>query len=227
MLEEDGPGNLIRGHWAGMALYVLLFLTFGVVGIFMFLPLMVRSNGEFKEYRSWLLYFACIGTAYMFMEIALMQRFALLLGHPARSLALVLGTLLIATGLGSYLTGKYKLSPTRMLMILAVLIFISAFAYPSIIRWALPLSLVSRGVITILLIAPLGLLMGVPFPSGMLRVSEKDERGVPWIWGVNGGASVLGSIVAILLAMNTGFMQVILLAGIIYAGAAYLYKTSS
>jgi hypothetical protein len=63
--------------------------------------------------------------------------------------------------------------------------------------------------------------------AGMIRVSEADERGVPWMWGVNGGASVLGSIVAILLAMNFGFTQVILLAGIVYLGAGYLYKTAT
>lgn len=226
ILEEDGPGNLIRGHWAGMALYVLLFLTICVMGVFMFVPLLAHTEGSLGDYRRWLLYFACIGTAYMFMEIALMQRFALLLGHPARSLSLVLGTLLISTGVGSALTGKYNLSPTRMLPVLGVLIVLCAFVYPSIVQWALPMSLAARGLITIVLIAPLGMLMGVPFPSGMLRVSQGDARAVPWMWGVNGGASVLGSIVAILLAMNFGFMQVILLAGVAYLGAGYLYKTA-
>lgn len=226
ILEADGPGSLIRGHWAGLSLYVLLFLTLGVVMVFMVLPLRARASGTFEGRRKWLLYFACLGTGYMFLEIALMQRFALLLGHPARSLALVLGTLLICTGIGSALTGKFKLSPARWLPILFGLSLVSAFLYPAIIQWALPMGLGMRGLVTIALIAPLGILMGVPFPSGMIRVSEHDERAVPWMWGVNGGASVLGSIVAILLAINFGFTQVLLLAGIIYLAAGYLYRTA-
>lgn len=226
ILEEDGPGNLIRGHWSGMALYILLFLTLVVVVVFMFLPLRAHTSHSLTGHRRWLLYFACLGAGYMFMEITLMQRFGLLLGHPARSLALVLGTLLIASGVGSALTGKYNLSPARMLPLLFILIVLCAVAYPAIIQWALPMSLFARGLITVVLIAPLGLLMGVPFPSGMIRVSESDERAVPWMWGVNGGASVLGSIVAILLAINFGFTQVLLLAGLIYLGAAYLFRTA-
>src|SRR5262249_39373407 len=91
---ENAAPDLIRGHWASLTLYALLVLATVAVALFIFLPLVRSGRGSLPRFPLWLLYFACLGGAFIFVEIALMQRFALLLGHPSRSLALLLPPLL-------------------------------------------------------------------------------------------------------------------------------------
>ena len=130
--ENDAP-DLIRGHWASLTLYVLLVLATVAVALFMFLPLLRSGRGSLPHFPLWLLYFACLGGAFIFVEIALMQRFALLLGHPSRSLALVLAALLFSAGVGSYASGRWSLSLPVVLGLLAAALLGVAFVYPFII----------------------------------------------------------------------------------------------
>ncbi len=215
--------QILRGNWSSLTLFSLLgFLTIAVFA-FMVAPLLKYGRGHIPNFKKWLLYFACLGLSFIFIEIALMQRFALLLGHPSRSIALVLATLLLFAGIGSQIRGRYGISLSLCLSLLLVCIVIAAFAYPALISYTLGWTLVQRSLVTVLLVAPLGVFMGMPFPEGLRMVSDHGSEAVPWMWGVNGGSTVLGSVIAIILAMAFNFTTVFLLAGLGYAIALMLY----
>lgn len=219
VMRDESVGDLVRGHWPSFTLFSLLAFTLIAVTVFMLIPLMFRGGWEVVHFKSWLLYFSCLGVSFIFVEISLMQRFALLLGHPSRALALVLAALLISAGIGSQMRSVLRLNLGVCLALLSSLILVSAFVYPHIVNAVLGQSLAVRGAVTVLLVAPLGFLMGMPFPSGLRRVSDASLDAVPWMWAVNGGTTVLGSILAIILAIWCNFTTVLVLAAAGYAVA--------
>jgi hypothetical protein len=171
-----------------------------------------------------LIYFALIGFAYLLVEIPLIQRFILYLGHPAYAMTAVLFTLLLFSGLGSQLGARI---PVPLALAGLVLILLGApLALPLLFGWTLGLSLGMRLVLTVLMLAPVGFLMGIPFPAGIRRLSsqrfdgfEQDVMSIPWVWGVNGAASVISAVLAALLALSFGFSWVLGLGAMCYAGA--------
>jgi hypothetical protein len=226
-VENDrNPGELIRGHWVSFTLVWLLVFVAFAVALFIMLPLWRMGGDPTFAWAPWATYFACIGVSFMFVEISLMQRFALLLGHPSRALALVLGSLLFFAGVGSYTAGYVRPAPQRVLAVLAVGILCAALAYPAVIRAALSWPLWGRAAVTVALVAPLGVLMGMPFPLAIRQLGERTHGGVAWMWGVNGGATVLGSVLAIAIAIGTGFTAVLTLAAAGYLLAALVYPES-
>ncbi|MCL4694938.1 MAG: hypothetical protein KJ060_20795, partial [Candidatus Hydrogenedentes bacterium] len=215
--------QILRGNWSSLTLFSLLGFLAVAVFVFMAAPLLKYGRGHMPNFKKWLVYFTCLGLSFIFIEIALMQRFALLLGHPSRSIALVLATLLLFAGIGSQIRGRYGLSLSLCVSLLLVAIVVAAFVYPAIISYTLGWTLLRRSLVTVLLVAPLGIFMGMPFPEGLRMVSEHGSEAVPWMWGVNGGSTVLGSVIAIILAMAFNFTTVFLLAGLGYAIALMLY----
>lgn len=178
--------------------------------------------------RRFLLYFAALGVGFIFAEIGLLQRFILFLGHPTFALSVVLFALLTFSGIGSFLSNKLVAQGTDprrgqrvIIPALAALITVYIFLLPPLFQaglgWPLPL----RILFSVLLLAPLGLLMGMPFPLGIRLVTRTNEPLVPWAWGVNGCASVLGSILSVMLAQSFGFAWVMVIAVLVYlAGLA-------
>jgi hypothetical protein len=219
--------DLIRGHWPSFTLYVLLLVASVAVAAFMFVPLISRGHPDIPTFPLWLLYFACLGVAFIFVEIGLMQRFSLLVGHPSRSLALVLATLLVSAGLGSYLNASLRLRTERMLVILVCGILCAAFFYPHATEALLGYPLSVRGLATFAMVFPIGILMGMPFPTGLRLVSQAGDRAVPWMWGVNGGTTVLGSILAVIIAIEVNFTTVFVLAAAGYATAMVILRITS
>ncbi len=215
--------QILRGNWSSLTLFSLFFFLLFAILVFMLAPLLKYGRGHIPHFKSWLVYFTCLGLSFIFVEIAMMQRFALLLGHPSRSLALVLATLLLFAGIGSHARGRFRVSLRLSLSLLVGAILVAAFVYPYLITFALGWSLTQRAYFTVLLVAPLGFFMGMPFPEGLRMVSEHGSEAVPWMWGVNGGATVLGSVVAIILAMAFNFTTVFVLAALGYFIALALY----
>jgi len=213
----------VRGHWPSFTLFALLGFTSGAVVLFMFVPLMRSGRARVPRFGTHLTYFACLGVSFIFVEIALMQRFALLLGHPSRSLALVLAGLLFFAGVGSQLAASPRINLRKVLPILVLLIIGTTFLYPLLIQIALPWPLALRGLFTICLVAPLGIVMGMPFPTGLHLAGRWGESAVPWMWGVNGGTTVLGSVVAIIFAIHLSFTTVLLVAAGGYAVAWLMF----
>lgn len=162
-------------------------------------------------------YFACLGLAFLFVEVPLAQRFILLLDQPVTALAVVLFAILLFSGLGSLTLKRWRLPMGLALLILLIML------YPFLLR---PVTDVALGqpewvriLLTILIIAPLGYLMGLPFAGG-LQVVESNEPGlVPWAWAINGSFSVISSVLAVMVALSWGFSTVLWLGAAAYIGA--------
>ncbi len=173
---------------------------------------------------------ALLGAGVMLVEIPSIQRFQLLLGQPILSLAVVLGTLLVAGGLGSGLSQRWHAGRLRAGMVAAALGcvaggLLAGGLLPALVQAALNGPLALRLGVAILFTAPLGLAMGIPFPT-LLRLASREDRGdaahVALLWGVNGAFSVTGSAVAVALAMTWGFGSALAAGAGLYAALALL-----
>jgi len=200
-----------------LVLIALLILALAASSVLILLPLALARKREVRFRGRFLLYFALLGIGYLWVEIPLMQRFILFLGQPTYAFGVVLFALLLASAIGSSLSAR--ISGMAALLALVAL----ALLYPLVLPWlfgrTLGLPLATRVVITVLSVAPLGLLMGVPFPKGIVSVGHEAPELVPWVWGINGCASVISSILSMLLSISFGFSTVLLLASVTYAAA--------
>lgn len=169
-------------------------------------------------------YFALLGLAFMFVEIAFIQRFMLFLGHPLYAVAVVLAGFLLFAGLGSRLSGMLPGDAGRIVRLAAVAIAVVALTYlallPPLFQALADLSDARRIAVSLALIAPLALAMGMPFPLGLRRLSETAPALIPWAWGINAYLSVVAAVLASLLAVHLGFTAVVLLAVLAYGVAA-------
>lgn len=173
------------------------------------------------------LYFLLIGLAFLFIEIAFIHRFSLFLGHPLSAIAVTLAGFLVSAGLGSGISRHAAARWPRRAIILAVVAIAAigtfhALVLPHAFGAMMGLPLVTKSLIAVGLIAPLGFAMGLPFPLGLSRVSESAPALLPWAWGINGCASVVAAVMATLLAMHIGFAALLVLALGLYAAAAGL-----
>ena len=212
---------LIEG---GYLVPIALIQALGLSILFILLPIRRLGGMEIEGSRSLLTYFFCLGLGYMFIEIATVQRFILLLGHPVYSVSAVLFSLLIASGLGSYLSGRIKPGNRgHILVLLTVGLLTPLYGLVSpILRSLLGLPITARLIATPIIIAPLGLLLGMPFPIGVRMLTDSKRGLIPWAWAVNGCASVLGSILPTILALSFGFSNVFLVAGVSYLASLWM-----
>jgi hypothetical protein len=204
----------------------LLVLTVIMAGLIILLPLAVRRPAKASGARprtsisGSLLYFGLIGLAFLLVEIPLLQRFILYLGNPAYALTAVLFSILLFSAIGSQLS--QHISHRLALLALVLLILITSYGLPHIFSFSLGLSLLLRLLITTLVLAPIGFLMGIPFPAGIQRLqslSENVHTQIPWAWATNGAASVIASVLAALLALTFGFNSALMLGAACYAVA--------
>ena len=169
-------------------------------------------------------YFFMLGLAFLWIELPLMQRFILLLDYPIYSFGIVLFAILVFSGIGSILSNRLGRIRNWAPLMLAVLAVVYGLGVVPPMSFVLGLPLAARVVVAVVSLAPLGLLMGVPFPAGIRAVEATRPDLVPWLWGVNGYASVTGSIVAALIALESGYSAVMLAAAAAYAVAWLLLR---
>ena len=208
-----------------IAMVMLLVQAVVVAGIMILLPLFrfARRGLQVRGRWAFLTYFASLGFGYILIEIVLLQQLSLFLGQPIYTFSVVLGSLLVFTGAGSYLAGRAenvsygKLS--WFLLAVVCVIFFSLFAIPRVLALTLGLSFPVRVAVSMLLVAPLGVLLGMPFPTGLRLVGEEASPLVPWAWAVNGFFTVIGSVSAVILAMIRGFTAVFFVAAACYLAA--------
>ncbi len=199
-----------------LVLMALLALTLFASAVLVIIPLLfVRSGGERRHGRRLFLYFLLLGLGYLFVEIPLIQRFILFLGHPVYAFATVLFSLLVFSGAGSLLSPRLPLRKTMLALIGLLVCY--PILLPHLFQWLLGLPFACRLVAAVMMLAPLGFVMGVPFPSGIRLTGRLAPGLVPWAWGVNGCASVLSSILAVMLAISQGFSWVLFAGGAAYA----------
>ncbi len=178
-----------------------------------------------------LVYFFCLGLAFLFIEIAFIQKFILILHHPLYAITVVLSTFLLTAGAGSYFSEKLTRSPLKPAIMLPVAVIsllgiLYSLGFESIAGFLLETGYLSRYIFSILLIAPLGFCMGMPFPMGLAKISQTAPALIPWIWGINGCASVISAILATLIAIQFGFTVLIFLAISLYCLAAWFFPDS-
>lgn len=210
------------------ALLTLMGISALLVVAFIIGPLAVTKRSELAPgWPRWLVYFAALGAGFMLIEVALLQRFVLLLGHPVYSLTVTLFSLLLGGGLGSY--ASRKLSDNRLtarlrltLVGIGIVVLVATAALPALVHAGAALPRWMRIVLAVAILGPIGTLMGVPLPAGVRLLARTRPSLIPWAWGMNGALSVVGSTLAVFLAMNWGFSTTLLAGAAIYGAAAIL-----
>jgi len=203
--------------------------------LFIFVPLWVQKKNQLRtdvrKVYSLLGYFFSIGLSFILIEICLIQKFVLFLGVPIYSISAVIFSLLFWSGLGSYFTQRYRdvsRFPHYALAVtlaLALLYAGAIFFLADVLNAFLAQELWKRFVVTGLLIAPAGILMGMLFPLGVRLVDEHAPDLIPWVWGINAYATVIGSIVSVMIAIYHGFTAVFVIAACTYVLGAVGLRT--
>ncbi len=211
-------------------------LLFGLVGISIVATLLVLALPPLllgtrlpvePGLRTALLYFVCIGAGYILIQVALIQKFILFLGHPAYALTVIIFSMLVSSGVGSYFSKRIaKRHLSAVLAGIAVLVAVVAFAAAPIGRYGVGLPLPLKMLITVALIAPAGFLMGMPFPAGLSTLERQYPNAVRWAWALNAAASVMGSAGAILCAIYAGLRVTVLIGGALYVAALLVSRRS-
>ncbi len=151
------------------------------------------------------------------------RRIALYLGQPTYALTVVIFSLLLSSGIGSYLSrNAVKGNDCRLLVVLVGIALLAGALIgvtPTLLDASLSLPLAAKLLLVVTLLTPIGFLMGMPFPSGLSRLERQYSQAVCWAWAVNAAASVLGSVSAIFLAIHIGLAQTVLIGGVCYLGA--------
>jgi spermidine synthase len=210
-------GNLAATSTLVMLFFISLLLVLGTILI----PLRSAIKDVGKRLAvGGTVYFMLIGVGFMTIEIALLQRMSVFLGHPVYSLSIVLFSIILSTGVGSLISDKLPLNTSGKLALWAIL----TSAYFLLLPWYLPRitlafdgsSLAARALWSVLLIAPGGLLMGWGFPTGMRLVTRVDGKPTPWFWGVNGASGVLASAMAVGISIGLGITATMVIGALCY-----------
>ena len=203
-------------------LFALVAVSIGATLLILILPRVVLGSRlpKQKGVFVFLMYFLCLGAGYILIQVALIQKFVLLLGHPTYALTVIVFSMLVASGAGSFWSRRVIADDDgRLMQVLAgvaILVAVLAFTAPAITAGAVSWPLPGKMLITALAIAPAAFLMGMPFPSGLRRLEELHSPSVRWAWSLNAAASVLGSGGAIVLAIYTGLRMTLLFGGALY-----------
>ncbi len=176
-----------------------------------------RGRGDILPANRAMLYFACLGAGYLLVEIPLIQRLALPLERPVFALAVTLFTLLLFSGLGSFLSPRFPLR--HSLIVLVGALILTNIALPCIINASLAWPLGTRVILFTAALIPCGLLMGVPFASGLRILHESSPGSTPWAWAVNGAVSGLSGVAAALIALDAGLSVTFYIGALAYFGA--------
>jgi hypothetical protein len=232
LLALRSQGGLAQVEWGYPTLVVTLLQAIVASVLLILLPLLVfRRNSTGGSLKSWtivrvLCYFSAIGLAFLFLEIGFIQKSLLYLHHPLYAVALVITVFLISAGAGSRFAGKVAgtgkdrslLAKAMVLLLCLALFYIAVF--PALSKLLLRHAMGLRIIVSILFFAPMAFCMGIPFPIAMTRLGKSDKQLIPWAWAVNGCASVISAVLAMLLAIHFGFNWLLVAALCLY-GVAY------
>ena len=170
-----------------------------------------------------LMIFICIGLGFMILEISLFQKLVLYLGSPTVSLSILLGSLLIGMGTGSYYGRRFYAGHTKKRLYVTSLSIVGSgiilfIFYPIILNYLLSYSQALRSIICFFMLVPFGFLLGIPFPSAIQMLEKSGlKQYIPWMYGVNGTMSIMGSILAVIFSITFGFTVSFLIGLTFYA----------
>jgi hypothetical protein len=211
-------------------LFGLIAVSIGATAIILLLPPMLLGSRLPREkgVLRFLWYFVCIGAGYILIQVALIQKFVLLLGHPTYALTVIIFSMLISSGFGSFMSRRVlKGSDARLgwaLLGVTALVVALAFLAPVVNEVGIPWPLPVKVAVTALMIAPVGFAMGMPFPTGLTRLEHFHNPSVRWAWALNAASSVLGSASAIFFAIYLGLRETLLIGGVLYLLAYVIVK---
>jgi len=203
-------------------LFGLMVLCLLATGLVMVLPRLVLGSRlpKQKGILTFLLYFVCLVAGYILVQMALIQKFMLLLGQPTRALTVIVFSMLVASGAGSYFSRTVVAGVDKRLMMVlaavAVLIALLAVGATPLVRVAATWPMVARVMVAVAAIAPAAFFMGMPFPSGLRRLEERHAPSLRWAWSLNAAASVAGSVVSVVLGIYLGLRATLLIGGAMY-----------
>ena len=231
ILAGTGKGMDWRINLGVVVLGTVLVISLIAVMAFLILPLLVHQHGQVQPTKlPALLYFIAVGLGYILVEISLIQRFVLFLGHPTYALTVVVFLLLLSSGAGSVMARRW-ISGTGTLRILlsaiVVVILVNVVILPVLLSAAVGLPFLLKLMISAAVLVPLGFLMGMPFPTGLKLLAASGGSTVEWAWALNAAASVLGSVSAMVIAIHFGLTVTLVCAGLAYLLAAGLARSQS
>ncbi len=239
-VEAAKRGDASLGSNSSALLLLTLIISIGVGFRVLIRPLRKYDGFGFRQlvlstYRGPTAYFVGIGFGFMLIELSLIQRYIVFLGHPTYALSVVLFSLLLFTGLGSFASGQLKGPLARQvrspIAAVIVCVLLSAFLVPSLLQRAESWAQSGRMALAVVCIAPLATCMGMLFPTGVrLLAANRLEELVPWMWGVNGFAAVVASVVGMLVATSFGYTTVLVLGALSYGltmAATYAFVPAS
>jgi hypothetical protein len=200
---------VLRGNLAAtMTLLVIMLLSLILVVMTIILPALpsVRRVSP-RLIGLGTAYFMLIGLGFMLVEIGLIQRLSLFLGHPVYGLAIGLFAIILSTGTGALVSDRLQITRPHHAFLwcgaLSASLALLPFGLPIIVASFEPYPILVRAVVTVLVVAPVGFLLGFGFPTGMRLVNAIDSRPTPWLWSINGAAGVLAASIAV--AVSIGF----------------------
>ncbi|RMF60554.1 MAG: hypothetical protein D6748_03800, partial [Calditrichaeota bacterium] len=205
--------------------YWIILLTLLQVIIISFLCIILplfRLKGSGSK-RFAFMYFSGIGIGFMFIEIVLIQRFIFYFGNPIYAAAITLSGILIFSGVGSYLSSRVSVTRVllrRFLLSVGTVCVVYSLFLPLLLKSTIAFPISIKAIISTMVLAFPGILMGFPFPLGIRYLSIDREWQIPWAWGINGCFSVISAVLAALLAVEIGFRGVLLAAALAYTGAS-------
>lgn len=213
----------------GYLLPVLFFQVLLVSMLLIILPLVRKRLPQAATCRprtaAVLAYFVCLGLGFLSVEIVLIQKMVLVLETPQYAMSAVILSVLACSGAGSLLSEKFPwLRAPRTIAVLAILISIYAVSLPATVNLMAPLPFAIKYILVFLLILPIGILMGSPFPAGIALLGRTRPDLLAWAWAVNGCFSVLSPILTIMIALAAGFSTVLFLASALYLAAAVMLR---
>jgi len=233
MIRTMGRQWLLFSEWGHLVLAATLVQAVCASGLFILLPLLVAKPIRAVQTLKLptLTYFLLLGLAYMFLEMAFIQKMTLLIGHPVFGVAVTLLGFLLFSGCGSLASGYLFKSPkeiSRLIPIAVLAIIIVGLAEITLMtvsfEWLVGFSRPARMVLGVIITGPLAFFMGMPFPTGLRQVHRHNQALVPWAWGVNGFASVTGAVLGTFLAISVGFTVLALTALACYFLAAIVSR---
>ena len=224
LLSQSRPAYLFGNGLfvlAKVALVALVLVAVFLVAPFALARRQLGAGGGRAAFD--LAYVSCLGLGFMCVEIALIQKMTLFLGRPTYTLAVVLLVLLLGGALGSRLSGRLecgsrigRLRIAVASLVVAILALWVSGAGDSLLAGASSLDAPWRVAIAAGLLAPLGVLLGMPYPAGLAAISRRAPTRTPWLWGLNSATSVLGSVTAILIAIHVGLRAALVVGAVMY-----------
>ncbi len=217
-------GNLLRGSRPPLASIILLgslVVVTALSAMLIIYPLYQHGSAPEPGGRAGIFtYFAALGLAFILIEIAMIQKLTVFLGGPTYSMSITLFTILLASGIGSFLSRNWARRPFRLLAVVIPLLVVAVGAELLLLDRAMPrlmyLSHSLRALAAVAMLAPLGLLMGMPFPAGLRHVDSFRPELNPWAWGINACATVMGAVLCILISASLGFNTALLIGAAVY-----------